>query len=216
MIHNLVTQDKCKEFISRLQTNDQWIDGKLTAGTLIRTVKNNSELYGNETADEIYGYCMDKLLDNRDLSQSILLKRIVSVMINKYEVKEGYGWHFDTPLMPAGSGELIRTDYSFTIFLNDDYEGGELQIEDKFVKGKTGEIYIYDSNLRHCVHPVTKGTRYACFGWLESAIADKQVREQIIANIKALDSEKAKAPDDLSETHIALEKSNQLLTRKFY
>ena len=216
MIHNLVTQDKCKEFVSRLQTNDQWLDGKLTTGKLIAEVKTNSELYGNETADEIYGYCMEKLLDNRDLSQSILLKRIVSVMINRYEVGEGYGWHFDTPLMPATNGVLARTDYSFTLFFNDDYEGGELQIEDRFVKGKAGEIYIYDSNLRHCVHPVTKGTRYACFGWLESAIADKQVREQVIANIRALDSEKAKSPDDLSEAHIALEKSNQLLTRKFY
>ena len=216
MINNLVTQNKCKEIVSRLQTNDQWVDGKLTTGKLIREVKNNSELYANETADEIYGYCMEKLLDNVDLSRSILLKRIVSVMLNKYEVGEGYGWHFDSTLMPANNGDLVRTDYSFTIFFNDDYEGGELQIEDKFVKGKTGEIYIYDSNLRHCVHPVTKGTRYACFGWLESAISDKQVREQVIANIKALDSEKAKNPEDLSEAHIALEKSNQLLTRKFY
>ena len=38
MIHNLVTQNKCKEFVSRLQTNDQWIDGKLTTGILIREV----------------------------------------------------------------------------------------------------------------------------------------------------------------------------------
>ena len=44
MIHNLVTQDKCKEFVSRLQTNDQWLDGKLTTGKLIAEVKINSEL----------------------------------------------------------------------------------------------------------------------------------------------------------------------------
>ena len=117
--------------------------------------------------------------------------------------------------MAVNNGELARTDYSFTIFLNDDYEGGELQIENEFVKGKAGEIYIYNSNLRHCVHPVTKGTRYACFGWIESVIQDKEVRQQLIANGAALERENKKNVDK-SEIALALEKTSTLLLRKFY
>ena len=216
MIYDLVTQDKCKEFVSRLQTNDEWIDGKLTTGPGLREVKTNKELYGTTTSDEIRQFCMESLIDHPYLCNSILSKRIIDCMLNKYEVGEGYGWHFDSPLLNVPNGELARTDYSFTIFFNDDYEGGELQIENEFVKGKAGEIYIYDSNLRHCVHPVTKGTRYACFGWMESIIQDKEVRKQLIANNKIIQAEREANVDHQSETVIALNKTSTLLIRKFY
>ena len=215
MFYNLVTQDKCKEFVSRLQTNAEWIDGKLTTGEGLHKVKTNKELYGTQTSEEIIHPCLDILVNNKELGGMILIKRVIDCMINKYEVGEGYGWHFDSALMAVNNGELARTDYSFTIFLNDDYEGGELQIENEFVKGKAGEIYIYNSNLRHCVHPVTKGTRYACFGWIESVIQDKEVRQQLIANGAALERENKKNVDK-SEIALALEKTSTLLLRKFY
>ena len=216
MFYNLVTQDKCKEFVSRLQTNNQWIDGKLTTATGLRDIKTNKELYGTRISEEICNFCMESIFNHMDLRDSTLLKRVISCMLNRYEVGEGYGWHFDSPLLNLPSGELARTDYSFTIFLNDDYEGGELQIEDEFVKGKAGEMYIYNSNLRHCVHPVTKGTRYACFGWIEAVIADKEVRQQLITNNALIQSEKNENVDHDSEIAIALDKTSTLLIRKFY
>ena len=215
MFYNLVTQDKCKEFVSRLQTNDEWIDGKLTTGEGLRKLKNNKELYNTQTSEDIVQFCLDILVNNKELGGMVLMKRVIDCMINRYQVGEGYGWHFDAALMAVNNGELARTDYSFTIFLNDDYEGGELQIENEFVKGKAGEIYIYNSNLRHCVHPVTKGTRYACFGWIESVIQDKEVRQQLIANGAALERENKKNVDK-SEIALALEKTSTLLLRKFY
>ena len=215
MFYNLVTQDKCKEFVSRLQTNDEWIDGKLTTGEGLRKLKNNKELYNTQTSEDIVQFCLDILVNNKELGGMVLMKRVIDCMINRYQVGEGYGWHFDAALMAVNNGELARTDYSFTIFLNDDYEGGELQIENEFVKGKAGEIYIYNSNLRHCVHPVTKGTRYACFGWIESVIQDKEVRQQLIANSAALEIENKKNVDK-TEIALALEKTSTLLLRKFY
>ena len=65
----------------------------------------------------------------------------------------------------------------FTLCLNEDYEGGELEIanlnpkrinqnikfKDKFT---TGTIVTFPSFMWHKVHPVTKGTRKVLVGWV--------------------------------------------------
>jgi predicted 2-oxoglutarate/Fe(II)-dependent dioxygenase YbiX len=63
---------------------------------------------------------------------------------------------------------------SFSIFLNDDYDGGDLEfhLPDQSniytVKKKKGRIVMFPSNFLypHKVVPVTKGTRYVVVGWL--------------------------------------------------
>lgn len=53
--------------------------------------------------------------------------------------------------------------------LNDDYEGGEIEIfEDTKIKPKTGEVLIFPSIFLypHRVCEVTKGTRYSFVSWV--------------------------------------------------
>jgi len=69
----------------------------------------------------------------------------------------------------------IPRTISVIIFLNNDYEGGELNFYNSFtneifktVKPSPGRCIMWPSNFMypHSVSPVTKGTRYAIVSWL--------------------------------------------------
>ncbi len=59
---------------------------------------------------------------------------------------------------------------SAIIYLNDDYEGGEIEFPDHLtkVKPKAGTLMIFPSNYayRHIAHNVTSGTKYAIVTWI--------------------------------------------------
>ena len=76
----------------------------------------------------------------------------------------------------------IRTDLSATLFLSppDEYDGGELQIEDtygahsvKLPAGRHGALSV-DQPAR--VTPVTRGARMASFFWVQSLVRDDAQR----------------------------------------
>jgi predicted 2-oxoglutarate/Fe(II)-dependent dioxygenase YbiX len=63
--------------------------------------------------------------------------------------------------------------FSCILFLNNDYEGGELCFKNTFddeevaVKPLPGKLIIWPSNIMfpHTVKPVKKGIRYTVVGW---------------------------------------------------
>lgn len=91
-----------------------------------------------------------------------------------------YGRHIDNTFMSSG-----RADLSFTIFIQDkdNYEGGELIIEDinseKKFKLNAGEIIIYPSTYLHSVEKVLRGERLVCVGWIESYVKSIEQREYL-------------------------------------
>jgi PKHD-type hydroxylase len=98
-------------------------------------------------------------------------------MINKYIVGESYGRHMDSSHIQTSKYGVLRRDFSYTLMLTnkDDYEGGELKIENpeniiQSVKLDAGDIVIYPSNRIHSVLEVTKGERVAFVGWICSYI----------------------------------------------
>ena len=64
---------------------------------------------------------------------------------------------------------------SFTLCLNDEFEGGEFDICNpdpretkntiKSFKLKKGDMIVFPSHTWHRVNPVTKGTRKSLVGW---------------------------------------------------
>ena len=70
----------------------------------------------------------------------------------------------------------MRTDISATLFLSppESYDGGELIIRDSFgereVKLPAGHMVLYPGTSVHRVEPVTRGTRYAAFFWIQSMV----------------------------------------------
>jgi PKHD-type hydroxylase len=107
------------------------------------------------------------------------IKQMSQLYFLWYKPGHFYNWHMDSH--PCGG---VNADMSMTIFLNDDYEGGELVIKVGNVetshKPKAGTVVIYNTGMMHKINPVTKGDRKVIVGWLESDIQDSFMRSHLI------------------------------------
>lgn len=67
---------------------------------------------------------------------------VATAFFARYQPGMTYGFHVDDPVMRADVGRY-RTDVSTTVFLNDDYTGGELVIKTSYgeqrIKGQAGD-----------------------------------------------------------------------------
>jgi len=86
-----------------------------------------------------------------------------SYQMLKYKVGGQYPCHYDGPT------ELGR-HISVILYLNDDYEGGDLifPLHNIWIKPRSGMLVMFPSNwaYQHMAKPVTKGTKYAIVTWL--------------------------------------------------
>jgi len=63
------------------------------------------------------------------------------------------------------------------IQLNDNYSGGVFEIKDVQnnlipIKQKAGNLYVFESGLKHRVTPVESGTRYSLVNWISIVKTD--------------------------------------------
>jgi predicted 2-oxoglutarate/Fe(II)-dependent dioxygenase YbiX len=81
----------------------------------------------------------------------------------KYRPGEFYKAHYD------GGTESGRS-ISAVVYLNDDYEGGEIEFPNFKIKLKPekGMLILFPSNYayRHIAHPVLSGTKYSLVTWI--------------------------------------------------
>ena len=161
--------------------NEQWEDGKKTAGQHAAKVKNNLQLSRqSDTSQKYSAFIIKKMLSNPLIKSFSLAKKIHGIMFTKSSKGMKYGRHLDNAYMSTG-----RADLSFTIFLSkkSDYEGGELTVEDINTENKfkfnEGEIIIYPSTYLHSVNEVKSGERLVCVGWIESYVKSIEEREYL-------------------------------------
>lgn len=76
-------------------------------------------------------------------------------------LKAGEFMHGHTDLGPDGNDLSIR--FGIVLYLNDDFEGGEIYYKDLDIKikPKKNSLVIHKSTLHHEVLPVIKGVRYS-------------------------------------------------------
>ncbi len=161
--------------------NDDWEDGKKTAGSLASKVKNNLQLNRNsDISKKNAGFVVNKLLTNKLIKSFALPKKIHGIMFTKSTKGMKYGRHIDNAYMSSG-----RADLSFSIFLNkkNSYGGGELVVENINTENKfklnQGEIVIYPSTYLHSVAEISSGERLVCVGWIESYVKSIEEREYL-------------------------------------
>jgi predicted 2-oxoglutarate/Fe(II)-dependent dioxygenase YbiX len=80
----------------------------------------------------------------------------------RYEV----GDHYQAQHMDCQTGYDNQRKVSFTLMLNDDYEGGEFGTQYEQVTTRAGRLIVFPSYLLHSVNPITQGTRYVIYGFL--------------------------------------------------
>jgi len=182
LITPLLNDEEIEIFKSKLnKDNDDWQDGKNTAGSHAAKVKNNLQLKREcDISQSLSKFITEKILSSPLIKSFSLPKKIHGIMFTKSREGMHYGRHIDNAFMASG-----RADLSFTIFINekDSYQGGELTVEnlnsEKTFKLNSGEIVIYPSTYLHSVKEINFGERLVCVGWMESYIKSIEEREYL-------------------------------------
>ena len=184
---SLLDSDKLSLFQRKLFQDDlEWLDGRLTAGDQAAVVKQNRQLNPeSDLACELSSVVKTQLCSTPLVKSFSLIRKVHSVLVSRCNHGDGYGWHVDNPFSKHG-----RRDISFTVFLSDldDYEGGGLEIqgvqETSLFRLPAGHVVMYPSSSLHRVQPVSRGTRYACVGWIESYVQAEEDRS-LLFNLDA-------------------------------
>ena len=198
-IPNVLNQNQIKECRELLNKAD-WIDGKLTAGNQAINVKSNLQLAENNPLLKYLRDLITHALKTNPLFVSATLpNHIISPFVNRYENSGAYGNHVDNSILyDTTVGKNFRTDVSSSLFFTDpdEYEGGEMVIEDTFglheVKLPAGDLILYPSTSLHRVEPVTKGVRMVSFMWTQSMIRSAWKRNILFELDNTIQSLRAK------------------------
>tara|TARA_R100000655_G_scaffold51115_1_gene88739 strand:+ start:642 stop:1175 length:534 start_codon:yes stop_codon:yes gene_type:complete len=110
----------------------------------------------------------DKILDiNKNKNWNYNLTGMFPFQYSVYNKDDHYDWHVDK--RPVNQGEPEKK-LSFSLMLNNDYKGGELEFKDSdesiSLSLNKGDMVIFPSDLLHRVKPVLDGTRISLVGWL--------------------------------------------------
>lgn len=110
---------------------------------------------------------------------NITLNSAVTSYHQRHGINESF-WQEGYNLLKYQSGQEYKIHYdastqhgrhiSCVLYLNDDYEGGEIEFPafNIKIKPQKGMLILFPSNYayRHIAHPVTSGTKYAMVTWL--------------------------------------------------
>ncbi|SDO31270.1 PKHD-type hydroxylase [Halomonas shengliensis] len=174
------------ELLSRVRATlaeTDFRDGRETAGWHARTVKQNEQADGRQPEiAELRQEVVKELQANPLFQMAARPRRMKPLMFSRYQEGMTYGNHVDDAIMATPQGAM-RTDLSFTLFINDpdSYDGGELLVDstagEQTYKLPAGALILYPSSTLHRVEPVTRGERLAVVGWVQSQVRDPQQRE---------------------------------------
>ena len=158
----------------------EWIDGKVTAGEQSAKAKFNLQIPQDSDAGRQLGDLVLRALGRNPMFNSAALPlRVYPPLFNRYDTGMRFDMHVDNAIRPVpGTGFRLRTDVSSTLFLTEpeEYDGGELVIQDTFgtqrVKLAAGDMVVYPSISLHAVSPISRGSRWASFFWTQSMVKD--------------------------------------------
>jgi Rps23 Pro-64 3,4-dihydroxylase Tpa1-like proline 4-hydroxylase len=123
----------------------------------------------NKTAKDIYDKCNNLLglavKEYRNIFKiQEEIKEAESYSLLRYTTGQHYKQHYDGNIE---SGRVI----SVLIYLNDDYDGGEIEFPNfnLKIKPKSGTLILFPSNYAysHIAHDVISGTKYVIVTWLK-------------------------------------------------
>lgn len=186
MIHHIphVLSKTQVQFFRDEMDKVEWVDGKVTAGTLSATVKKNQQLpEDHPLTQQLSNIILESLGQHALFLSAAIPLDIIPPLFNRYEAHASFGFHVDNAIRRIrGSKDRLRTDLSCTVFLSEpeEYVGGELVIEDTYgyheVKLPAGDMVLYPSTSLHEVTAITSGCRIASFFWVQSMVRDDAER----------------------------------------
>jgi PKHD-type hydroxylase len=180
-LEGVLSADDVARCRDRLAAAD-WVDGRVTAGEQSARAKNNLQLpEDSAAARELGELILGALGRHPGFVSAALPLRVFPPLFNRYDEGMGFDTHVDNAIRFAGPVRY-RTDVSATLFLSDpeSYEGGELIVEDAYgehaVKLPAGDLVLYPATSLHRVAPITCGSRWASFFWVQSMVKSDERR----------------------------------------
>lgn len=111
---------------------------------------------------------------NRAAGWDLHIDVLEPLQYTEYMGGDEYGWHSDQHGRPYPDNRVRKI--SFSIFLNDDFDGGEFDLEvggpdaaDRivtFARLAPNTALFFQSDMWHRVRPVTRGMRKSLVGWV--------------------------------------------------
>ena len=156
------------DYISK-DWNEEWFHSG--NNTNPEKLKKNLQMDQNNLWNNYCDTVRPYISGNNILNTAFLGTKHSVPLFSWYKEGDEYGYHNDNyPI------RQVFPNLNYTVYLNDDFEGGELIIKvgnvEVVTKPEKGKFVIYDSNLQHRVAPVTKGERKVMLGWMETEIKD--------------------------------------------
>ncbi|MCY1161588.1 PKHD-type hydroxylase [compost metagenome] len=185
-IPNVLSKEQVAEFRQMMETAN-WVGGKVTAGTLSASVKQNQQLSEQDPLTHHLSELVIQAIWKNPVFQAAALPcQIIPPLFNRYDEHESFGFHVDNSIrLIRGTAQQMRTDLSCTLFLSEpeEYDGGDLVIEDTYgyheVKLPAGDVVLYPATSLHEVSSIIRGTRFASFFWVQSMIRDDAERHML-------------------------------------
>ena len=201
-IDNILTPQELAAVCGQLRKAN-WSRG-VSAGPQARLAKQNEQLAEDSPVlPDLRATVMRALNRSTLLITAALPYKILPPNFNRYTGDANrYGLHTDSTLRPLPDGSYLRTDVSATLFLSqpEDYEGGELCIEDSYgnhrIKRPAGSMVVYPSGSMHEVTAVTGGERLACYMFMQSLVKDTENRRHLFEMDMALIALRKQYGDD--------------------
>lgn len=162
-IKNFLTNEECSNILNKCKTELELKPGGTTAGNNEKRKSSVAFVNNIHSVDDKLKSVLKTLIQIKGFE----VTGLGPYQFTEYKIGQFYDWHTD-----SDEGEYKYRFCSIVIQLNDEYEGGYLQLKDEsgdntiqLDKG-IGTMYIFYSNIRHRVMPVTSGTRYSLVNWV--------------------------------------------------
>jgi len=205
-IPNVLSKEQVQYFRDEME-KIEWVNGKVTAGTLSATVKRNQQLPEDHPLTHHLSNIILEALGTHPLFLSAAIPLdIIPPLFNRYENQESFGFHVDNSIRRIrGTNDRLRTDLSCTLFLSEpeEYEGGDLVVEDTYgyheVKLPAGDMILYPSTSLHEVTAITAGCRIASFFWVQSMVRDDAERHMLFNLDQTVQNLRVQLGDNHSE-----------------
>jgi PKHD-type hydroxylase len=220
LIENNFTRDDIDEIYRWIDIDSVWVDGHQSLESVnssdeekLKTKTNFQCEFTLEGEQALSDIVFNKMDTRTQFIEFTVASSSATPLVSRTETEGFYKPHHDYPTLG---------DFSTTIFLNDNFEGGELCLwingeEIKF-KPPAGSSVTYKTGTPHRVNTVTKGHRDVVIFWTHSRLKDSFEYDMYQGLTNALDyieSNRCENLEDASkDPHFILQNLRDKIIRK--
>ena len=158
-IDNFWTKQECEDFISKSETiGYEAATVETEKGyVVLETVRNNNRVIYNDAnlADKIWLQLKPFAPTKIGNSQAVGLNELFRFY--KYQVGQQFKRHTDQSFI---RNDIEASYFTFMIYLNDNYQGGDTTFNNLTIQPKQGMALIFLHSLEHEGSSVTEGVKY--------------------------------------------------------